>query len=299
MHKAVKQLAEGRSLAQGAERDERGGIIWHTQGSGKSLTMVFLVRKMRTLDTLGKFKIVVITDRSDLEKQLRETAALTGEAVRPSDRDRLRRETPTARTQRILQENSPDIVFAMIQKYQDQEARQQAESVQMTIKREEIKVTQIELAQNPVRAEVSKHERDFAPAVHPSIPQGERQGQEALVKSAPENGIQTTQRTKEDRLVTLKESIQFYQFPELNNSADILVLMDEAHRSHSLTLHRNMRKALPNAAIIGFTGTPILSKDKTETREIFDDYIDRYLLKDAELDGATVPIPSPTNVKWI
>jgi type I restriction enzyme R subunit len=298
VHKAVKRLIEGRSLAQGAERDERGGIIWHTQGSGKSLTMVFLVRKMRTLDRLGKFKIVVITDRSDLEKQLRETATLTGEAVRPSDSDKLRRETPTARTQRILQENSPDIVFAMIQKYQDQDARQQAESVEMTIKRTEITVTQIELAQSSVRAEVSKpvlslvegHERDFAPAVPPSIPQGERQGQEALVKLTQENGIQTTQRTKEDRLVTLKDSIQFYQFPELNNSADILVLVDEAHRSHSLTLHRNMRKALPNAAIIGFTGTPILSKDKTETREIFGEYIDRYLLKDAELDGATVPI---------
>ena len=47
---------------------------------------------------------------------------------------------------------------------------------------------------------------------------------------------------------------------------------------------------LPHAAIIGFTGTPILSKEKTETREIFGDFIDTYLLQDAELDGATVPI---------
>jgi type I restriction enzyme R subunit len=55
-------------------------------------------------------------------------------------------------------------------------------------------------------------------------------------------------------------------------------------------VHRNLRKALPNAAIIGFTGTPILSDDKTETRDIFGDYVDRYVLQDAELDGATVPI---------
>ena len=76
----------------------------------------------------------------------------------------------------------------------------------------------------------------------------------------------------------------------LNESEEILVLVDEAHRSHTRTLHRNLRKALPNAAIIGFTGTPILSKEKTETREIFGEFIDKYILQDAELDGATVPI---------
>jgi type I restriction enzyme, R subunit len=76
----------------------------------------------------------------------------------------------------------------------------------------------------------------------------------------------------------------------LNESEEILVLVDEAHRSHTRSLHRNLRRAIPNAAIIGFTGTPILSKEKTETREILGDFIDKYLLQDAELDGATVPI---------
>src|SRR5439155_24912051 len=63
-----------------------------------------------------------------------------------------------------------------------------------------------------------------------------------------------------------------------------------AHDQEQVTLHRNLRKALPNAAMIGFTGTPILSHEKTETREIFGDFIDKYILQDAELDGATVPI---------
>src|SRR5258708_29624806 len=49
VHKATERLRAGRTKSQGADRDERGGIIWHTQGSGKSLSMVFLVRKMRTL----------------------------------------------------------------------------------------------------------------------------------------------------------------------------------------------------------------------------------------------------------
>lgn len=247
VHKAIERLKTGRSRVAGAERDERGGIVWHTQGSGKSLTMVFLVRKMRTLGDLRKFKIVVVTDRSDLEKQLRETASLTGETVRPSDSDKQRRESATAATQRILAEESPDIVFAMIQKYQDQEAQREADKIRLTIARKEIRVAE----------------------------QGE--------DKAPE-------RVEEIKQVTFEENIQFERFPELNDSENILVLVDEAHRSHTRTLHRNLHKALPNAAIIGFTGTPILSKEKTETREIFGDYIDRYLLQDAEMDGATVPI---------
>jgi type I restriction enzyme, R subunit len=93
-----------------------------------------------------------------------------------------------------------------------------------------------------------------------------------------------------EKHVTFTENIRFEKFPELNNSDEILVLVDEAHRSHTRTLHRNLRQALPNAAIIGFTGTPILSKEKKETRKIFGDFIDKYILQDAELDGATVPI---------
>ncbi len=54
-----------------------------------------------------------------------------------------------------------------------------------------------------------------------------------------------------EREVTYEESIHFDEFPVLNESEEILVLVDEAHRSHTRTLHRNLRKALPNAAIIG------------------------------------------------
>ncbi|MGH7965808.1 MAG: type I restriction endonuclease subunit R, partial [Candidatus Binatia bacterium] len=240
IHKAAIRLQEGQTRRQGAVRDERGGIIWHTQGSGKSLSMVFLVRKMRMVRQLNRFKIVLVTDRTDLEAQLRETARLSGESLRPSDHDIARRESPTARTQRILRETTPDIVFAMLQKYQDIDRRDTGETVAMTIVRKEKK---------PGKAE---------PVV--------------------------------ERAVTLAESIHFEEFPVLNESEEILVLVDEAHRSHTRALHRNLRKALPNAAIIGFTGTPILSHEKRQTREIFGEFIDKYILQDAELDGATVPI---------
>ena len=64
MKLAVKRLLEGKTPR------ERSGIIWHTQGSGKSLTMVFVIRKLRMCDDLKDYKVCLINDRTDLEKQL-------------------------------------------------------------------------------------------------------------------------------------------------------------------------------------------------------------------------------------
>jgi type I restriction enzyme R subunit len=254
VHSAVSRLQEGRTRRQGADRDERGGIVWHTQGSGKSLSMVFLVRKMRMMPRLNRFKVVVVTDRTDLQKQLGETARLSGESVRPTDADLRSKESPTTLTQRLLSERTPDIVMAMLQKYQ------------------------------PVGNRAASAGVELLPQ-----PSGEARDQVAMtiVRKEKKPGRHEEVVEKE---ITLTENIRFDEFPLLNDSEEILVLVDEAHRSHTRTLHRNLRKALPNAAIIGFTGTPILSKEKTETREIFGDFIDKYILQDAELDGATVPI---------
>ena len=68
-------------LRNGTTTEERSGVVWHTQGSGKSLTMVFVIRKIRMCDDLKDYKICLINDRKDLEKQLGETAELTGEKV--------------------------------------------------------------------------------------------------------------------------------------------------------------------------------------------------------------------------
>jgi type I site-specific restriction-modification system R (restriction) subunit len=80
------------------------------------------------------------------------------------------------------------------------------------------------------------------------------------------------------------------EFPILNEDESIVVLVDEAHRSHASALHGNLLKALPNCARIGFTGTPILMGARKRTHEIFGDFIDRYSIKQSEEDGATVPI---------
>ena len=98
-----------RPGSEDGEHDRRGGIVWHTQGSGKSLTMVFLVRKMRSSPELRRFKVVVVTDRKDLQKQLSDTLALTGETVRIGKR--------VKQVKALLAEKGPGVVFAMIQKY--------------------------------------------------------------------------------------------------------------------------------------------------------------------------------------
>ena len=74
-------------------------------------------------------------------------------------------------------------------------------------------------------------------------------------------------------------------FPELNTSPHILVMTDEAHRSQYRLLGANLDRAIPNAARIGYTGTPI---DKTE--RVFGDYIDRYTMRRSMQDGVTLQI---------
>ena len=78
-YRAVGKMIE--QLKQGADFKDRSGVIWHTQGSGKSLTMVFLIKKMRATFGLNDYKIMMVVDRLDLEDQLEETAHLTGEKV--------------------------------------------------------------------------------------------------------------------------------------------------------------------------------------------------------------------------
>ena len=80
------------------------------------------------------------------------------------------------------------------------------------------------------------------------------------------------------------------RFPLLNADESVVLLIDEAHRSHASKLHENLMEALPNCARIGFTGTPILMGKKKRTTEIFGGYIDVYRLADAERDEAVVPI---------
>ncbi|MBE0507160.1 MAG: type I restriction endonuclease subunit R, partial [Marinospirillum sp.] len=195
--KTLHRLKHGKTRKQDGEHDRRGGIVWHTQGSGKSLTMVFALRRLRTDPALRRFKVVVVTDRNDLQKQLSATATLSGETVQVAKNSKA--------LKNILRQDGPGLVFAMIQKYRD-------------------------------------------------------------------------------------EASKLGDYEQLNTSEDILVMVDEAHRTQGASLHANLLAGLPNCARIGFTGTPIIMGNKKRTHEIFGEFIDKYTIREAEADGATVPV---------
>ncbi|MFZ2421761.1 MAG: type I restriction endonuclease subunit R [Anaerolineae bacterium] len=188
-YRAVK-LTIQRLLA-GQNGRERSGIIWHTQGSGKSLTMMFMVRAMRRRIEFADWKVVFITDRTQLEEQLSETSQSIGQTVKVAD--------SIARLKELLATDSPDLVMAMIHKFQERDLRE--------------------------------------------------------------------------------------IFPRLNASPHILIMVDEAHRSQYKLLGANLERALPNAARVAYTGTPI---DKTE--RTFGDYIDKYTMRQSIADGTTLEI---------
>jgi type I restriction enzyme, R subunit len=78
--------------------------------------------------------------------------------------------------------------------------------------------------------------------------------------------------------------------PILSERSDIIVITDEAHRSQYDQLAANMRRALPNAAFIGFTGTPLIAGQEERTRDVFGDYVSIYNFAQSIADGATVPL---------
>lgn len=186
--------------------EARSGVIWHTQGSGKSMSMVFLIRKLRTIDQLRKFKVVIVTDRLDLEEQLSETAGLA-EKVYPINR--------TKRLEAELKTDTSNLVMVTTQKF---------------LKR-------------------------------------------------------TKGKSIEDELP------EYLEFPVLNTSEDILVLVDEAHRTQSGIFGANIIASLPHSTRIGFTGTPLITqRAKKKTYEIFGSYIDKYRIKESIADGVTLQI---------
>ena len=171
-----------------------GGVIWHTQGSGKSLTMVMLVKKIQSLKAKEHPRFVIVTDRVNLDKQIRDNFA-----------------------------NS-----------------------QMA----------------PVRAATGK-------------------GLKTLLKDKG-NLVITT-------LINKFETVCKNHYLEVD-SEKFYVLIDEAHRSQYSAMYNYMREVLPNATLIAFTGTPLISKSKKNTYKKFGDPIHNYTMKRSIEDKITVPL---------
>ena len=171
----------------------QGGVVWHTQGSGKSLTMVLLAKSIALCPDISDYKIVLVTDRVDLDDQIYRTFHHCG------------KEVEQARTGKHLSEMLKDskqrIITTIIDKFE---------------------------------AAVGRH------AVR-------------------------------------------------NDDPNIFVLVDEGHRGQYGPRHAKMRRVLPNACYIGFTGTPVMKKDKN-TVEKFGGLIDIYTIDRAVADKAVVPL---------
>ncbi len=172
------------------------GVFWHTQGSGKSFSMIFYVRKIFRKLT-GNFTFVVITDRDDLDGQiylnfLNTATVKKNEAAQPKNSKELRETLATNKT----------IVFTLIQKFRYDKGK---------------------------------------------------------------------------------------QYPVLSDRNDIIVIVDEAHRTQYNTLAENLRAGLPNANYLAFTGTPLLGTDR-KTNAWFGGYVSEYNFSQSMDDGATVPL---------
>ena len=172
------------------------GVFWHTQGSGKSYSMVMLARKIKH-KCAGNFTFLIVTDRKDLDMQiyknfLRTEVIADKDKVQPANSKRLREE---------LQTNKP-ILFTLIHKFQYEKGK---------------------------------------------------------------------------------------KYPVLSERDDIIVIVDEAHRTQYKDLAENMRTGLPNAQFLAFTGTPLLGS-KRLTNAWFGDYVTEYNFADSIKDNATVPL---------
>jgi len=172
------------------------GVFWHTQGSGKSYSMVMLAQKIRR-KCFGNFTFLIVTDREDLDGQIYKTFLRSGfmsaeEKVQPASSAALREELSTNKS----------ILFTMIHKFR-----------------------------------YDKKEK----------------------------------------------------YPVLSKRDDIIVFVDEAHRTQYKDLAENMRIGLPNAQYIAFTGTPLLGS-KRLTNQWFGDYVSEYNFAESVKDNATVPL---------
>lgn len=182
------------------ELDGKLGVFWHTQGSGKSFSMIFYVRKIFRKVT-GNFSFVVVTDRQDLDEQIYRNFLNTGtvkekDAAQPSNSEELRK---------FLGQNKK-VVFSLIQKFRYDKGKQY-----------------------PLLFDTEKEKRE------------------------------------------------------------IIVIVDEAHRTQYKSLAENMRAGLKGAHFIAFTGTPLLGKER-KTSAWFGGYVSEYNFQQAMEDGATVPL---------
>lgn len=198
----------GLKSAQHVLKKREGGIYWHTQGSGKSLSMVWLAKWI--LSHLTDSRVLIITDRTELDQQIEGVFVGVGEQIYRTQ----------SGTDLITQLNNKDksLLCSLIHKFGKKS---------------------------------KKDEGDYKNYI------------EELKRSLPKN---------------------------FKAKGDIYVFIDECHRTQSGKLHEAMKEILGNAVLLGFTGTPLLKKDKQKSIEIFGPYIHSYKFNEAVEDGVVLDL---------
>ena len=192
----------GIKAAQQHVRQRKGGIIWHTQGSGKSIVMVLLAKWI--LENNPHARVALITDRDELDKQIERVFTEMGEPIT--------RTTSGSDLMRQLGQATPRLLCSLVHKFG--------------------------------RRDVD----DF----------------EAFIQDLEAKPSQTV--------------------------GEVFVFVDECHRTQSGKLHRVMKAMMPNAVFIGFTGTPLLKKDKATSLEVFGGYIHTYKFSEAVADEVVLDL---------
>jgi type I restriction enzyme, R subunit len=195
----------GVRAAQDAVKRREGGIIWHTQGSGKSLIMVWLAKWIR--EHVKNSRVLLITDRTELDEQIEKVFKGVDEDIRrtKSAKDLID----------VLNRSDEWLICSLIHKFGASD--------------------------------------------------------EVDIKSY------------------IKE-IQRYLPKGFQAKGDVFVFVDECHRTHTGDLHDAMKAILPGAMFIGFTGTPLLKKDKKKSIEVFGPYIHTYKYDEAVRDGVVLDL---------
>ena len=235
----------------------KGGVVWHTQGSGKSITMTCFAARVMQEPAMENPTIVVITDRNDLDGQLFGVFSLGADLLREQPVQAI-----TRQELRQLLANRPSggIVFATIQKFMPGE--------------DEDMFPVLSERRNIVVIADEAHRTQY--------------GFEAKLKTRKVGGL------KPNQLPALAGQAQAASKSIVTSDAGNSAVHAEFEPPQYKTTYQvgyaqHLRDALPHATFVAFTGTPVSSTDR-DTRAVFGDYIHVYDMQQAKEDGATVAI---------
>jgi type I restriction enzyme R subunit len=268
VNKIVERVVAGKT---------RKGLIWHFQGSGKSLLMLFASRKLRIHPALKNPTVLIVLDRVDLDAQISGTfhAASVANTINCDKRSDLKA---------TLASDTRKIIITRIFTFGDESLRQRAARLLRDGRRSLSKSDEHNAWCRVAEVEAIAATLDDAGQASVMKAAGRLRAKLEILGAAPRSAFERDF----SELVSVETG-------ELNDRHNIIVMVDEAHRTQEGDLGRKMREALPNSFLFGLTGTPINKRDRNTfyafgAEEDENGYLSKYGLEDSLRDGATKPL---------